>query len=254
MVTKPDHFLCLLKELLESRTVCPEREKPHDIAVHSNRDLQVLQYLCVNSRIPVLSNFHSSFVHSRGHPFIPFHYSLKTAESAVQKLLQLQAVRVAFLPQWPLHWSEVMETGLLTLERLDRQQLESQFPARVLHKWKICFTGALKLDAPAGMPLQFPHQCDSCQILFGKQAEAQLVPGEAEVKQPCGKNISRKRCLGSCLICYPAHCGHCVWEHLKQKHQTQDAMAESLFVGLTALPMGRNLKNPAIHILVYNSS
>lgn len=131
MVTKPDHFLCLLKELLESRTVCPEREKPHDIAVHSNRDLQVLQYLCVNSRIPVLSNFHSSFVHSRGHPFIPFHYSLKTAESAVQKLLQLQAVRVAFLPQWPLHWSEVMETGLLTLERLDRQQLESQFPARV---------------------------------------------------------------------------------------------------------------------------
>lgn len=29
-------------------------------------------------------------------------------------------------------------------------------------------------------------------------------------------------------------------------------MAKSLFMGLTGLPTGRNLKNPAIHILVYS--
>jgi len=63
--------------------------------------------------------------------------------------------------------------------------------------------GTLGLDAPAGMPLQFPHQYDSCQILFGKQGEARLVPEKAEVKQPRGKNIRRKRCLGLCMICYP---------------------------------------------------
>lgn len=51
--------------------------------IYSNRDLEVLQYLCVNSRIPELSNFYSSFVHSWGHPFIPFHYSLKSVESTI---------------------------------------------------------------------------------------------------------------------------------------------------------------------------
>lgn len=69
-----------------------------------------------------------------------------------------------------------------------------------------------------------------------------------------GRSTRRTRCLDYVQFINTAHCWHCMLEHLDQAHQTKHKMAKSLIKRPTGLPMGRNLRNRVIHILVENSS